>query len=231
MKTPLEKCLYPTVEKWMKKQFLCFKVGVNKGLKKYGIADIVGVRDVGGDLSGDIETIIIEVKRGHDPFARACGQTLSYNVYANRVYLADIRAKTFTPEECQVASHLGIGLIQIRKRKCTEVLSSPFYVPIPRLNLGLLENLGVAQCGLCSSFFETGRQENIYANVIRENVARAIQKDKGLVFWNYGVAKRKERLGRGLAGYGRRFVCPDCVDRLLAIQPERLQRWFKEYEH
>ncbi len=194
MKPLLEKTLYPVVKKWMKKQFLCFKVDVNKGLRSYSIADIIGVRDVGGDLSGDVEMIIIEVKRGHDPFARACGQTLSYNVYANRVYLADIREKSFTPEELQVAGHLGVGLIRIRKRKCTEVLSSPFYNPIPRLNLGLLENLAVAKCGLCSSFFETGDDKNLYAKVIREDVDRAIQKEKGLVFWNYEVADRKDRL-------------------------------------
>lgn len=68
-----ERKLYPIVEKWMKKQFFCFKTAINRGVK-YGRIDIVGIRDVGGDLSGEIETISIEVKRGSEPFATACGQ-------------------------------------------------------------------------------------------------------------------------------------------------------------
>jgi hypothetical protein len=228
MPTKRESRFYTSVERWMKRHFLCFKTAVNKGLK-YGRVDVIGVKDIGGDLSGDVETIAVEVKKGTCAFPAASGQTLGYNVFANRVYLADVRAGAFTSEELQIASHLGIGLIQIRGMKCLEVLSSPFYTPIQRLNLGLLENLGLARCQLCSSFFQTGNSENLYANVIREDAYRAIQKEKGLVFWNYEAAGRKEKLGRGLAGYGRRFVCPDCVANLLAVQPNRRKGWFSEY--
>ncbi len=45
------------------KHFLCFKTGLNTGLK-YGRIDVVGVRDIGDDLSGEVEIIAIEVKRG-----------------------------------------------------------------------------------------------------------------------------------------------------------------------
>jgi hypothetical protein len=97
--------------------------------------DIVGIRDTGGDLSGEVETIAVEVKRGSFPFANACGQTLGYNVYANRVYLADLRAAPFTATELHIASHLGIGLIQIKADKCIEVISSPVCKPMQRLSL------------------------------------------------------------------------------------------------
>src|SRR5262249_8604433 len=145
MKRHPEKSLYPAVQRWMKRHFGCFRSAVNKGLR-YGRLDAIGVRDVGGDLSGAIETIGIEVKRGSFPFSNACGQTLGSTVYVNRAYLADIREEGFNRNEIQIASDLGIGLVQIRRSRCEEVLSSPFHTPIERLNLALLEALGLGRC-------------------------------------------------------------------------------------
>jgi hypothetical protein len=62
-------------------------------LLRFGRIDVIGIRDIGGDLSGEVETVAVEVKRGSTPFANACGQTYGYSVYANRVYLADLRDK------------------------------------------------------------------------------------------------------------------------------------------
>jgi hypothetical protein len=231
MKTPSEKSLYPIVERWVKRHFLCFKTAINTGLR-HSHADVVGVRDIGGDLSGDVETIIVEVKGGSEPFATASGQTLGYNVYSNRVYLADVRAKIFTQDELQIASHLGIGLIQIRDGKCSEVLSSPFYNPIRRLNLLLLDQLGLGRCQLCGCFFETGGSKREYSNMVREDVAKAIEKEKGLIFWNYAVAERKHKLRIRTApdtSYERRFICPECVQNLLSLQEKRIKGWFSHY--
>lgn len=94
MKAPRESSLYPIVERWMKRHFLCFKTGVDTGLKHSRVG-VVGVRDIGGDLSGDVETIAVEVKKTGSPFATTSGQTLGYNVYANRVYFAESR-----PQAC-----------------------------------------------------------------------------------------------------------------------------------
>src|SRR3990172_3808907 len=55
-----EKKLYPIVERWFRRHFRCFRTGINKGLA-HGRIDVVGVRDTGGDLSGEIETIAVEV--------------------------------------------------------------------------------------------------------------------------------------------------------------------------
>lgn len=216
-----EQKLYPLVAKWMKKQFHCFNVAINTGLIHSRI-DVVGIRDIGGDLSGDVETISIEVKRGSEPFATACGQALGYKVYANRVYLADVREKSFTDEEIRIASHLGIGLIQIRKNKCREILTSPFYVPMSSLNLRLLEKLRLGRCQFCSSFFQIGHMHSgqRYSNLSRENLEKAMKEKKGLMFWNYEVAKRKDRLGlrplKNSDTYERRFVCPECVEVFIA---------------
>ncbi len=217
-----EQILYPTVERWVKRHFACFKTSSNKGLR-HGRIDVIGVRDVGGDLSGAIETIGIEVKRGSFPFANACGQTLGYRVYVNRAYLADLRDDGFTRDEVQIASNLGIGLVQIRKGKCTEVLSSPFYDPIEKLNLLLLETLRLGRCQLCSSFFETSdpkNSSNRFGFVSREDLKRAIENEKGLMWWNREIADRKARLGIRVVSdgstYERRYICPDCIHYVLS---------------
>ena len=174
------------------------------------------VRDVGGDLSGAIETIGIEVKRGMFPFANACGQTLGYNVYVNRAYLADVRRTNFTANEIHIASHLGIGLIQLRDRTCIERISSPFYHPIENLNLRLLEAMALGRCQLCASFFQIGSGDKRFSKLTREDMRRAISAEKGVMFWNREVAERKRKLGLRVPKdgrtYERRFICPDCVE-------------------
>jgi hypothetical protein len=220
-KVPLEKVYYPLVARWLRRHFLCFRLAVNKGLR-YGRIDVIGIRDIGGDLSGEVETIAVEVKRGSTPFANACGQTFGYSVYANRVYLADLREERFTQDETFIASNLGIGLIQIKGKKCAEVLSSPFYQPITKMQLRLFEALRLGKCQLCGSIFEIGVPEgNNWSKLTRENIKRAIKEEKGLMFWNHEVADRKRRLGiRGskedTTTWERRFFCSDCVDAVLA---------------
>ena len=140
-----EKELYPIVARWLSRHHHCFKTAINTGLLHSRI-DVVGVRDVGGDHSGEVETISIEVKRGTQPFATATGQALGYRVYANRIYLADLRSSAFSQPEIEIASHLGVGLIRITGNRCQEELSSPYYRPITRMNLGLLEKFGLGLC-------------------------------------------------------------------------------------
>lgn len=219
IKLQKEQKLYPIVEKWMKKHFRCFKTSINTGLR-HGRLDVVGVRDTGGELSGDVETISIEVKRGTEAFATASGQALGYKIYANRVYLADIRNNDFTPDEIKIASHLGIGLIQIRNNKCHEILSSPHYTPMVSYNLSLLERLALARCQICNSFFDVGKPRGtkkgyFLSFVTRENIDRAIKEEKGVLFWNYEVARRKDKASiRRLGHYDsfeRRYICSECT--------------------
>ena len=211
--------LYPVVERWMRKHFCCFKTVIDKGLK-YGRIDVLGVRDVGGDLSGEIETIAVEVKKGVTPFAKASGQTLGYRVYANRVYLADLRRESFTTDEVHIASNLGIGLIQIKCKTCREMLSSPHYNQITKLNLMLLESVAVGKCQLCASFFEIGGLKNRFSNLTRENLKQAVVKEKGLMFWNYEAAYRKNEFNKRRAKsetvHERRYICPECVSVLFS---------------
>jgi hypothetical protein len=219
MKRPKEADLYPLIERWLKEECVCFATAVNTGLK-HSRPDVTGVRDIGGDLSGEIESIVVEVKRGTQPFTTASGQALGYRVYANRVYLADYRQAYFSSEEVHIASHLGIGLIQIKGKECVERLSSPNYTPITRLNRALLEKLSLGYCQLCGSVFNIGEFGKPFINLARENLQRAIEKQKGLMFWNREVAERKNKLGVRTPGdgktYERRFICPNCVAFVLS---------------
>ena len=121
--------LYPVVERWVRRHFRCFTTALNVGLS-YSRVDVLGVRDIGGSLTGEIETLAIEVKRHAGLFATSSGQALGYQVYVNRVYLAAVATTGFKPSEIEIASHLGIGLVQIKGLQCREVLSSPYHRPI-----------------------------------------------------------------------------------------------------
>jgi len=220
----LEKTYYPIVAKFLLKSYQCFKTQTNAGLR-YSRADVIGIRDTGGDFTGEIETIIIEVKRGSEAFATASGQAYGYTVYANRVYLADKRITNFTPLEVQIASHLGIGLIKIdAKNKCSVALTSPYYKPMTKMNADLLEKLCLCKCQFCESYFETGDIKNRYSKVSKEKVKKAIDEGKGVVFWNREISTRKEkhkvRIGKENTTYERRFICSDCVNLLGQFKTE-----------
>ena len=215
----LERDLYPIVARWLKSERKCFKVAINTGLR-HGRIDVVGIKDVGGDLSGEIETVSIEVKRESAPFATATGQALGYKVFANRIYLAEQRPKAFSQEEVEIAGHLGVGLIRITGSKCHEELSSPHYRPITRMNLLLIENLGLGVCQLCGTVFATSQdpKRKNHTNLHREDLIKAFNEERGLMFWNYELADRKNKSGIRMAKdktFERRFFCPDCVRDVL----------------
>ena len=225
-KEKLEVEYYSRVDKWAKKHFGFFKTAINRGLR-YGRIDVLGVRDVGGDLSGEIESIAIEVKRGRTPFAVACGQTLGYRVYTNRVYLADVRSTGFSPDEIHIASNLGIGLIHIQGNSCSERLSSPFYTPITKLNLALMESIRLGKCCFCGSFFDIGdetKTKDTHSHLTRENLKRSVSDEKGLLFWHregsYRKNKFNEKRARSDYVYDRRFVCKECVQLFFSASHE-----------
>lgn len=222
-----EKDLYPLVAGWLRKHHLCFKTSINTGLL-YSRLDVVGVRDVGGDHCGEVETISVEVKRGNEPFATATGQALGYRVYANRIYLADLRETRFSHSEVEIASHLGVGLIRITGTRCHEELSSPFYRPITRMNLALLEKFGLGLCRLCGSVFQTSDDltRNRFSKLTCENLRSAVKDERGLMFWNRELAERKKKLGIRMSQddttYERRFICPDRVWAVLSqMMPQK----------
>jgi len=62
-----EASLYPYVEDFLKSTACqCCKTAKRVGTSFVGIADVIGVRDIGGDICGDIEVIAVEVKLKRD---------------------------------------------------------------------------------------------------------------------------------------------------------------------
>lgn len=211
-----ESDLYPRLARWLKSSYGCFATKINFG-PRHSRVDVLGIRDVGGDLSGEVETIAIEVKRGGQPFGTTSGQTRGYAIYADRVYLADFRRNGFNREELDIAGALGIGLIQVTSTSCKEVLSSPRHEPISRLQLRVFEKMGYGRCCVCQSLFSigAGEREFNFTNLSRAGISKAAEREKGLVFWNHAVGERKSAKHRtGDVTYERRFICSDCVANL-----------------
>jgi hypothetical protein len=154
-----ERDLYSRVASYLRTAVGCSDTAIDTGLQ-LGRIDVIGVRGIGGDLSGEAETSAVEVKAGRQPFATSAGQADGYSVYAHRCYLVDLRIgrQPFNGNEIDIASRLGIGLLALRPKGVREVLSAPRNEPIERLNLELLERLGYARCTIfCATFDGPGR--------------------------------------------------------------------------
>jgi hypothetical protein len=213
---PPEVDLYPIVQKWMVRQWDCFASKFNVG-SRFGRIDVAGVRDIGGDLSGQTEVIAIEVKAGGSVFTTSAGQAFGYSVYANRVYLADYRptGTDFSPEEIAIAGRLGIGLLLIRpNHRINVVQTSPLHEPMERLRRTVIAAMDHAVCSICESVFpikdEDGRalvKRGDYNS--RKPLQRAIEAEMGYVWWLSDVGERDGTTRGGT--YPRRYLCRDCA--------------------
>jgi len=120
----------------------------------------LGIRDVGGRFCGDIEVITIEVKTSRYNFAKSLGQALGYSLFAHKCYLAILLrySERYSPEEKEMASQLGFGLIEIRTGKCTEILTSAPHRPINTLLLRALDSVDYGKCSICRTRAKAIRQ-------------------------------------------------------------------------
>jgi hypothetical protein len=90
------------------------------------------------------------------------------------------------------------------------------------MNLALVEKLALGACQLCGTVFEMGDdpKRNRFSKLTRGNLRKAVQSERGLMFWNHELADRKSKLGIRRATDGgtfeRRFICPDCVGSVLS---------------
>jgi len=221
-KRPKETTLYPKLERWLKRSYGCFATAINIG-PRHSRVDVIGLRDVGGELSGHVETIGIEVKNGSQPFATTTGQARGYTVYANRVYLAEWRSESYTRDEIDIAGHLGVGLIEVKSTGIREVLSSPHYDPLPRMQLAVFERMGYGPCCICGCIVQIGSGVRRYSfsELSRAGIHKAWERDKGFIFWNWEVGNRKRPSTKNdQSVYERRFVCPSCVRNLFPAHGE-----------
>jgi len=208
-----ESLFYPCVEELLKSEaFGCFKTEKRVGTSFVGIADVIGARDVGGDVRGDIEVIAVEVKKTPSNFGKILGQALGYSLFAHKCYLAVpfLDEKAFSLEQKELATRLGVGLLEIRKShgalRCTEVLTSANHIPHGhQMETLLRRGLELVRCSFCGIFTE--------ANNVSESWKEALKKNKIYRIWR--KPDRKLLFSRRKKGDWRRlYVCNDCVKEL-----------------
>lgn len=212
---------YPKVAQWAARELSCFHTATNTGLR-LGRIDVVGLRDVGGNLSGRSEVISIEVKHDRQPFATSIGQASGYWIYADRCYLAEARPRPFSEDEVSIARQLGVGLIRItgdQRMRITEILSPAAREPLEALRLELIDRLGYASCTVCAGLFKRGSKDAWGERIVRQtatgtHMQRAVRDEKGLVYWLDEAEERSRRPTD--TTYRRRYVCPECIAALFA---------------
>jgi len=220
-----ESDLYMPVEKWAKKHFGCFATGINKGTD-YGRVDVVGLRQVPGDLSAETEFLCIEVKKGTQPFLNSLGQASSYSVYGDYSYLAEYRPDApFSDVERVLAERLGIGLIRINRHLAVSLVSTARRCnPDENFRLRIADQLGFVRCVMCTTFFPRKRGNQNWGNIQRHIGNRAkmissVEDGKGIVFWSDDASKHDVthdlRHGDDRI-YNRRFMCNTCSDLFLS---------------
>jgi hypothetical protein len=233
-KRPKERDIYGAVQRWAERHFGCFATGVNTGTK-YGRADVVGLRQVPGDLSAETDLICVEVKRGTQPLLNAMGQASGYSIYGDFCYLADFRPKLgFSDTERDLAEKLGIGLIRVRSMSRVELVSSARRQdPVQEFKLQVADQLGYVACTICKTYFPRNlesRQKFGWDNLVRDQenraqVERRISDGRGLAFWPEDAsANDKTHNSRHDDGrlYNRRFACTTCA-RLFFGSPSNSQ--------
>jgi hypothetical protein len=217
-----EASFYSCVEEFLKSEALgCFRTNKRVGTSFVGIADVVGVRDVGGDVRGDIEIIAVEVKKSTSNFGKILGQALGYSLFAHKCYLAVVfsNEEAFSLEQKELATRLGVGLLEIRKShgvwRCSEVLTSTNHNPHGhQMETLLRRGLGLVRCSFCGIFVD-------HSNV-SESWSEALRKDKVYRVWREPDRKllfsRRKKVD-----WRRLYICKDCVKELwegLALEKE-----------
>jgi hypothetical protein len=218
-----ESAFYPCVEEFLTSEaFGCFKTAQRVGTSFVGIVDVVGARDVGGDVRGEMEIIAVEVKKSPSNYGKILGQALGYSLLAHKCYLAVpfSNDKAFSLEQKELATRLGVGLLEIRKTygvlRCTEALTSANHVPHGhQMETLLRRGLGLIRCGFCGFYVDTGN--------ITQSWQEALKKEKVYLSWR--KPERSLLFSRRRKGDWRRlYICNDCVKELwegLALKEEQ----------
>jgi hypothetical protein len=205
-----EPTLYPCVEEPLGSEtFGCFKTAQKAGTSFIGIADVIGARDVGGDVCGDIEIVAVEVKINRKNFGKILGQALGYSLFAQKCYLAVYFSSddTFSLEQKELATRLGVGLMEIKKSynvlRCSEILTSAIHQPQPhQFETILRRGFNLVKCSSCGFFVDVSKSTT--------SLSAAVKNDKVYLSWR--KPDRSLLFSRRRRGDWRRlYICSDCV--------------------
>lgn len=157
-----EKEYYPAVRKWLeKKGYYCGGFITDskdnpiyyqdKGTARLRV-DVAGVKNVGSNVSDEIEVVSVEVKDANNVSVRDIHDASAYAQYAHRCYLAT--TAPVNDQDRRDAQKLGVGLLQIRNNRITEALRAQFRIPNHSAMIKFLHILDIARCPICLTFFE-----------------------------------------------------------------------------
>jgi hypothetical protein len=182
----------------------------------------VGVRDVGGDVRGDVEVVAVEVKTATSNFGKIMGQALGYSLFAHKCYLATLLGKNegYSEEQKELATRLRVGLLEIRRGatggwKCRESLTSGNHDPQGhQLETLLRRGFNLARCSFCGFFADSSSVTQSWYSAVRKKSMYLswIKADRDLLFSR-----------RRTTDWRRVYVCRDCVNELwqgLALKEE-----------
>ncbi|MEM3556074.1 MAG: hypothetical protein QXF56_05125 [Candidatus Micrarchaeia archaeon] len=118
----------------------------------------------------------VEVKPKTYHFGKKIGQTLGYSLCTHRVYLAC--KEEFTTPQIELASQLGVGLIQIkRKYGCSEVVGSRLFQPDKEKMLKLLVKMNMGECMLCGSLISLDNYSNSFNRALERGIPYEFVRD------------------------------------------------------
>jgi hypothetical protein len=217
--------LYKQVAKFAADYFHCHTVKQQIGTK-LGRVDVIGLREVPGDLESASEVIAIEVKEETAAFLPALGQTHAYSIYAHHCYLAVKKRRNtkFTTEEIHIATRFGVGLIEIKSSHCKVILTSNHFLPQEQYFLKILAACNFFRCILCRGTYphkdmvsinQSGPIDPQSDPKYRGRLIRAVAERKNVQFWLYELAKL--RGDQRFYTYDRRYLCKDCVSVFASI--------------
>ncbi len=214
-----EKKLYKVIEEFARTKFDCGSVKQQVGTK-LGKVDVIGVREIHGDFGTHTEIIAFEVKEEHASFLSAIGQARAYSIYAHKCYLAYRKRNSnqFTHEEIDIASQLGVGLIEIRGNGCEIISTSAAYSPRDSYTLALLNKIGLFRCTLCHATYNKKDIIDINRKEIDINgdppyvglLKKAIKYQKNVAYFLFQLNSQRDADDRKYV-YDRRYICKDCA--------------------
>jgi len=210
--------LYPIIKRYLEKKYsksvLISKI--NSGVWG-GKIDVVLVRGIFGELLNTCEIVTVEAIPDKDRFLNYIGQALGYSIFSDRCYLA-VKGE-FTQEEIDVANSLGIGLIEINKNSCKQVLDSKLFNPIDYLRLKLLSHFDIHKCSICGSYLIMKNPSRKLNDSIKNKMDYVYYLDaQDEIAVKKGLERRKNV-------YIRRYICKDCINGIFSeFIPRRLNK-------
>ena len=227
--TASEKELYEPVSAFMRGRMGCKATKINTGTR-FGQIDVLAIRTRTSDFASNDEVIAVEVKKGGTRFLNFLAQALSYSLYAHRVYLAWQRTSGagYTQEEIDIASHFGVGLLEIDESERVALISSSSkFQPERQYLMQAVQKLQYFECSICRSVYpieklielnQPGEDDLADDPNYRGRLADAISQRRSSVYYLFELSK--DRGDSRTQVWDRRYLCKECSSIFASLLPK-----------